>query len=200
MSMGAPPTRTPPRPIRPDGEIPDSQDDDEQHYSDFEDLLEEGRPAVPLAAVLPAAETHAILQSNERSQPTPSLNLSLPSTATHTLRLPPPFPTSSIINAQPHPSPPPPPPSTSTPKHARLHSQIADLQSKISEVQSQLAASNAKLSDPSRADSIVKAHIKLLHQYNEIKDVGLGLMGLIADGRAVRVGDVMEEFGVGVKD
>lgn len=42
----------------------------------------------------------------------------------------------------------------------------------------------------------VKQHIALLHQYNEIKDVGMGLFGLIADRRGVRVRDVFEEFGV----
>ncbi len=50
------------------------------------------------------------------------------------------------------------------------------------------------------ASSIVQRHIKLLHEYNEIKDAGLGLMGLIADARGVRLGGVMEEFGVGGKD
>lgn len=39
-------------------------------------------------------------------------------------------------------------------------------------------------------------HIQLLHQYNEIKDVGQGLMGLIADAKGVRAVDVYKEFGV----
>ena len=46
----------------------------------------------------------------------------------------------------------------------------------------------------------MKRHIGLLHAYNEIKDVGQGLMGLIADSRGVRVREVMEEMGVGEKD
>jgi hypothetical protein len=46
----------------------------------------------------------------------------------------------------------------------------------------------------------VKRHIGLLHTYNEIKDVGQGLIGLIADSRGVRVREVMEEMGVGEKD
>ena len=44
--------------------------------------------------------------------------------------------------------------------------------------------------------AIVKAHIKLLHDYNEIRDVGQGLMGIIADQRGVRVVDVYREFDV----
>jgi DNA repair protein Swi5/Sae3 len=46
----------------------------------------------------------------------------------------------------------------------------------------------------------VKRHIHLLHEYNEIKDVGQGLMGLIAEGRGVRQIEVEREFGVGDKD
>ena len=46
----------------------------------------------------------------------------------------------------------------------------------------------------------MKRHIGLLHAYNEIKDVGQGLIGLIADSRGVRVKEVMEEMGVREKD
>lgn len=42
----------------------------------------------------------------------------------------------------------------------------------------------------------VKAHIKLLHDYNEIRDIGQGLMGVIADNRGVRVSDVYRDFDV----
>lgn len=48
--------------------------------------------------------------------------------------------------------------------------------------------------------SVVKGHIALLHKYNEIKDIGQGLMGLIADKRDCRVVKVMEEFGIGEAD
>jgi hypothetical protein len=50
------------------------------------------------------------------------------------------------------------------------------------------------------ANKIVKDHIKLLHEYNELKDVGQGLMGLIADQRGVRIVEVQEEFGIDAKD
>jgi hypothetical protein len=72
------------------------------------------------------------------------------------------------------------------------------------------ASSDAVMSDgddePSEADimaaanKIVKDHIKLLHEYNELKDVGQGLMGLIADQRGVRIVEVQEEFGIDAKD
>ena len=40
----------------------------------------------------------------------------------------------------------------------------------------------------------------MLHDYNDIKDVGQGLLGMIADNRGVRVGELYEEFGVGIAD
>jgi hypothetical protein len=47
------------------------------------------------------------------------------------------------------------------------------------------------------AQEIVQRHIKLLHQYNELKDIAMGLFGMIAERRGVRVKDIYEEFGVG---
>jgi hypothetical protein len=50
------------------------------------------------------------------------------------------------------------------------------------------------------AHQINKKHIKLLHEYNEIKDVGQGLMGIIADQRGVRIVEVQDDFGIDGKD
>ena len=52
------------------------------------------------------------------------------------------------------------------------------------------------------ASATVKAHIRRLHEYNEIRDIGQGLIGMIADQRGVRIVECYEsgEFGVGVKD
>lgn len=52
----------------------------------------------------------------------------------------------------------------------------------------------------SAANKIVKQHIKLLHEYNELKDAGQGLMGLIADQRGVRIVEVQDEFGIDAND
>lgn len=46
----------------------------------------------------------------------------------------------------------------------------------------------------------VKQHIHLLHSYNEIKDVAQGLMGLLAESRGERLGDVSRSFGMLEKD
>lgn len=52
----------------------------------------------------------------------------------------------------------------------------------------------------SHAQAAVKQHIALLHAYNGIRDVGQGLMGMIAEQRGVRIKQVMEEMGVGEGD
>lgn len=52
----------------------------------------------------------------------------------------------------------------------------------------------------SAANKMVKEHIKLLHEYNELKDIGQGLMGLIADQRGVRIVEVQDEFGIDAND
>jgi hypothetical protein len=50
------------------------------------------------------------------------------------------------------------------------------------------------------AKRVIKEHIQRLHKYNEIRDVGQGLVGMIADQRGVRIVDCQEEFGVGTGD
>ena len=48
--------------------------------------------------------------------------------------------------------------------------------------------------------SLVNNHIRLLHQYNEIRDVAQSLMGIIAEQRGVRVLDIYKDFGIGDGD
>ncbi|KAK8225715.1 putative DNA repair protein Swi5/Sae3 [Phyllosticta capitalensis] len=50
------------------------------------------------------------------------------------------------------------------------------------------------------AKAVIKDHIRLLHSYNEIRDVGQGLMGIIAESRGVRIKDVLEEYAISAKD
>ncbi|KAF2731205.1 hypothetical protein EJ04DRAFT_514716 [Polyplosphaeria fusca] len=96
-------------------------------------------------------------------------------------------------------------------KKAALLTSLVNLpamQSLIDEddVPSSPTSSQASNTEPTDADvmaaanKIVKKHIKLLHEYNEIKDVGQGLMGLIADQRGVRIVEVQDEFGIDSKD
>lgn len=79
-----------------------------------------------------------------------------------------------------------------------LQASIDDLQSQTQQLEGEIAEVKAKLkNDPSIT---VKHHIRLLHDYNEIKDVAQGLMGLIAEARGVRQIEVQREFGADEKD
>jgi len=84
-------------------------------------------------------------------------------------------------------------------KIASLQSRNQDLEAQVAVMKEDIAVftKGLKSSNPSQT---VKTHIKLLHEYNEIRDVGQGIIGLIADNRGVRIGDVYEEFGVGRGD
>ncbi|KAI6884705.1 hypothetical protein D0869_04202 [Hortaea werneckii] len=97
-------------------------------------------------------------------------------------------------------------------KRERLLNTLADLQAQRSQLVSE-AKLPSGLDMPSdwsdeqknkqalaTANGVIKDHIQLLHKYNEMKDIGLGLMGLIADKRGVRIGTVMEDFGMDEKD
>ncbi|PTU24687.1 hypothetical protein P175DRAFT_0553968 [Aspergillus ochraceoroseus IBT 24754] len=79
-----------------------------------------------------------------------------------------------------------------------LHKSIAHLESQTADMERQIANIKAKLKND--ASETVTRHIRLLHQYNEIKDIGQGLMGLMAEARGVRQAEIQQEFGVGCRD
>ncbi|KAJ5081343.1 hypothetical protein NUU61_009607 [Penicillium alfredii] len=81
-------------------------------------------------------------------------------------------------------------------KLASLSKSITTLQTQQSELEAELAELTSKLSSRQNPSTTVQRHIRLLHEYNEIKDVGQGLMGLIADAHGVRQIEVQKEFGV----
>ncbi|WQF90089.1 Putative DNA repair protein, Swi5 [Colletotrichum destructivum] len=56
--------------------------------------------------------------------------------------------------------------------------------------------------DFEEASAVVARHVKLLREYNEMKDAAQQLMGMVAEKRGVTVGSLYEtgEFGVGPKD
>ncbi|KAI6813536.1 hypothetical protein KC332_g3484 [Hortaea werneckii] len=97
-------------------------------------------------------------------------------------------------------------------KRQRLLTILADLQAQRSQLVSEAKLPSgldmpSEWSDEQKnkqalatANGVIKDHIQLLHKYNEMKDIGLGLMGLIADKRGVRIGTVMEDFGMDEKD
>ncbi|KAG0652402.1 DNA repair [Hyphodiscus hymeniophilus] len=82
---------------------------------------------------------------------------------------------------------------------------IASIQARNASLEIEIAAKRTILEEivqelENPAAETVKKHIKLLHDYNDIRDVGQGLVGMIADNRGVRIGELYDEFGVGLKD
>ncbi|KAJ5363319.1 hypothetical protein N7541_004163 [Penicillium brevicompactum] len=83
-------------------------------------------------------------------------------------------------------------------KISTLRSTITSLEAQQTQLEAELASTKSQLkNDPA---TTVQRHIRLLHEYNEIKDVGQGLMGIIADARGLRQVDVEKEFGASEKD
>jgi len=81
-----------------------------------------------------------------------------------------------------------------------LQASISKLESQIADTEAQLSETRSRLKSPDDVSDTVKNHIRSLHSYNEIKDVGQGLMGLIAEARGVRYVDVQREFGIEAGD
>ncbi|PUU83269.1 DNA repair protein [Tuber borchii] len=95
-----------------------------------------------------------------------------------------------------------PPQQTLTPqerKIASLRKSITSLESQIEQIESEHAEVLARLKDKD-AEKTVKGHIRLLHEFNEVRDVGLGLIGMVSENRGTRVQNVMREFGVSPSD
>ncbi|KAI9645965.1 hypothetical protein NHQ30_005402 [Ciborinia camelliae] len=82
---------------------------------------------------------------------------------------------------------------------------ISSIQARNAQLRTEIKAKREKVKEITKelekpAHETVKRHIKLLHDYNDIKDVGQGLVGMIADNRGVRVGELYGEFGVEIGD
>lgn len=82
---------------------------------------------------------------------------------------------------------------------------IASITARNTALEVELASKRARLEEITRelkapAQETVRRHIKLLHDYNDIRDVGQGLIGMIAEQRGVQIGSLYEDYGVGVKD
>ncbi|MCJ1393048.1 hypothetical protein MMC18_005920 [Xylographa bjoerkii] len=111
-----------------------------------------------------------------------------------------PIPQSSRASpTTPPPSPPFNPPNPNarllTTPQAILHAKISALEAQLAATQAQIDAIKPQLRSPSPGTT-VQQHIALLHTYNEIRDVGQGLLGMVAENRGVRVRDVYGEYGV----
>ncbi|KAL8764235.1 MAG: hypothetical protein Q9184_000204 [Pyrenodesmia sp. 2 TL-2023] len=100
-------------------------------------------------------------------------------------------------------------------KCATLEAKIATLEAQIGDTRTKLDAAAAQLKysylDPlhispshhlknPNAPQTVQSHIRLLRGYNDIRDIGTGLLGIIADSRLVQIKQIYEEFDVNEKD
>ncbi|CRG88588.1 hypothetical protein PISL3812_05619 [Talaromyces islandicus] len=104
-------------------------------------------------------------------------------------------------------------------RRTTLLASISKLKTQISETESQLREVNSKLRQvkklslhitililllcarsPENASQTVRNHIHLLHAYNEIRGIGQGLLGLVADARGARHVDIQNEFGISPGD
>ncbi|OJD31606.1 uncharacterized protein BKCO1_4600043 [Diplodia corticola] len=50
------------------------------------------------------------------------------------------------------------------------------------------------------AKAIIQQQIRRLNDYNEMRDVGQELMGIIAESRGVRIKEIQDEFGISTND
>ncbi|OLL22239.1 Mating-type switching protein swi5 [Neolecta irregularis DAH-3] len=94
-------------------------------------------------------------------------------------------------------------------KKAALETRIRSLETTVAELEIELSALVSRLecivmslklqltatSSPD-AKTTVDNHINLLHQYNEIRDIGMMLLSQVADNERIRQADVMERFGM----
>lgn len=104
-------------------------------------------------------------------------------------------------------------------RRAAMETKKAELQAKLTSLQhqraelvaaSQLAAQSEILTPGSddqttlravaSAKHVVKDHIALLHRYNEIKDIGQGLMGLLAEESGALMATVMKDYDMDEED
>ncbi|KAI4190498.1 MAG: hypothetical protein L6R41_000733 [Letrouitia leprolyta] len=84
-------------------------------------------------------------------------------------------------------------------KITTLEAKIATLKVQIDDTRAKLQHDAAKLIHPD-ATKTVQNHIRLLREYNDIRDIGTSLMGIIADNRRVQMKCIYKEFDVDQKD
>ncbi|KAL8722352.1 MAG: hypothetical protein Q9225_001142 [Loekoesia sp. 1 TL-2023] len=82
---------------------------------------------------------------------------------------------------------------------ANLEAKIAALEAQIDDTRAKLDLAAAKLKSPD-SHQTVQNHIRFLREYNDIRDIGTSLMGIIADNRRIQMKRVYEEFDVDEKD
>ncbi|KAL8638519.1 MAG: hypothetical protein Q9228_004332 [Teloschistes exilis] len=80
-----------------------------------------------------------------------------------------------------------------------LQAKIATLETRIDETRLKLDHATAKLKHPD-PNQTVDHHIKLLRQYNDVRDIATGLMGIMAEHRQLPMKRIYQDLGLDEKD
>ncbi|KAI8900270.1 Swi5-domain-containing protein [Globomyces pollinis-pini] len=81
--------------------------------------------------------------------------------------------------------------------------ELADLDNQkriIDELTKELHQLERNYQEPIPIEDYMKEHIKLLHQYNEIKDIGQMLLGLCAEREGTTTKDMYTKFNLDMSD
>ncbi|KAJ3017654.1 swi5-like zinc finger protein [Thoreauomyces humboldtii] len=81
-----------------------------------------------------------------------------------------------------------------------LQQNIAAKRNDLTALQSEARALEESLIPGTNVDAELAAHIKRLHDYNEIKDIGQMLMGKLAEREGTTTRSMYERFELGVED
>lgn len=65
---------------------------------------------------------------------------------------------------------------------------------KLEDIKNQCSELISELDSDDDPEAVVKKHIGQLAKYNELKDIALGLITMIADQRKLRTTDILEEM------
>jgi hypothetical protein len=77
-------------------------------------------------------------------------------------------------------------------KISKLEIKLAELKSEHTKLKAELGGDDSNLN----YDHEMKRHIKQLKTYNELKDLSMGLIQIIADQRHVTLRAIMDEMGI----
>ncbi|KAJ3166388.1 swi5-like zinc finger protein [Geranomyces variabilis] len=81
-----------------------------------------------------------------------------------------------------------------------LERDIASLRTKVAELENERQALEAELKPGTDVDAENAAHIKRLHDYNEVKDTGQMLLGKLAEFEGTTTRAMYERFDLGLED
>lgn len=71
---------------------------------------------------------------------------------------------------------------------------------RLEDIKNQCSALISELDSNQDPEAIVKKHISQLKKYNELKDIALGLVTMIADQRQLRTTDILDEMKVELEE